>query len=76
MPVDADQDTPVLVAFWTVAVNCCVSPDETLALAGLTVTLTDPGGAIVTGTEAEMEESAALVAVTVAGVLVLIAGAV
>lgn len=43
LPALADQVTPVLLVPWTLAENCCVAPDATLALVGETEMLTlDP----------------------------------
>lgn len=43
VPALADQLTPVLLAPWTLAENCCVPPDATLADVGVMETLTvDP----------------------------------
>ena len=39
-PALADQVTPVLLVPWTLAENCCVAPDATLALVGETEMLT------------------------------------
>lgn len=55
------MDVPV-----TVAVNCCVAPTCTEAVAGEMATETTGGGAVtVTLAEADFVESATLVAVTV-----------
>jgi hypothetical protein len=73
-PAVADQVTAVLVVPWTVAVNCCVLPDPTLALVGETATVI--AGVTVTDALAFLVVSAALVAVTVTLVLLLTEGAV
>ena len=69
--------TPVLLVLLTEAVSCLVPPDEILALVGETVMLTAAtGGLTVTVALALLVGSAALVALTVAVVLVLTFGAV
>ena len=63
LPPTTAQVTLALVVFATAAVNCCVSPAFTLAVAGLTVTLI--AGLTVTVAEAAALVSACEVAVTV-----------
>jgi len=77
-PALADQLTPVLFVFVTVAVNCCVAFDAIVALPGLTEMLTAGGLGGVTNTFAVacLLESARLVAVTATEVLDVTAGAV
>jgi len=53
-PEEVDQVTAVLDEPLTVAVNCCVPPEETVALAGETATDTVLGGFTVTVAEAEL----------------------
>jgi hypothetical protein len=53
-----------------------VAAEEMLTLLGVTLTLMEPDGAMVTGTDAETVASATLVAVTVAAVFVETVGAV
>jgi len=63
-PVPArDHVTAVLVAFVTVAVNCCVPPISSVTLVGEIATAT--GGATVTVAVADLVVSATEVAVTV-----------
>src|SRR2546422_11368764 len=57
------QVTAVLLVPVTVAMNCCVAPLWTVAEVGAMVTVM--GAVIVTIVEADFEESATLVAVTV-----------
>ena len=65
MPPVAVHVTPVFEEPVTVAVNCCVAPDWTVAVVGEIEILTLGGApAIVTAAEALLVESAALVAVT------------
>jgi hypothetical protein len=67
-PAVADHTTDVLLVPVTVAENCCVLPDATVALNGLTLTLTFVGvlgGFTVTVANALASADAALVAVTV-----------
>jgi hypothetical protein len=42
VPLDADQVTATFDVLLTVAVNCTVFDDATVAVAGVTVTLTEP----------------------------------
>lgn len=66
MPPVVDQVTDVLVAFVTVAVNCCVAPICKEAVVGLIETATAGGGVVtVTVADADLVESATLVAFTV-----------
>ena len=59
-----DQETPLLLAsLETVAVNCCVVPSKTLAVAGDIET--EMGGVTVTVAAADFVESATDVAVSV-----------
>ncbi len=60
----ADQVTAVLAVPVTVAVNCCVAPPTTVALAGEMLTAIT-GAVTVTVAEADLVESATLVAFTV-----------
>ncbi len=76
MPVLADQVTAVFVVPVTVAVNCCVPPDATVAEVGEIVTVTGAGAVIVAVALADFVGSATLVAVTVAVVLAVTLGAV
>ena len=64
-PLATDQVTAVFVEPVTVAVNCCVAPVVTVALFGVTLTLTAVGAFTVTLALAFLVVSAALVAVTV-----------
>jgi hypothetical protein len=64
LPPVADQVTPVLLLPVTVAVNCCVAPVESEAEPGEIATATT-GALTVTVAEADLVESAALVAFTV-----------
>jgi hypothetical protein len=77
VPAVAFQLTARLVALVTVAVNCCVPPEETVADAGATVTETG-GGVVWTVTVAlpDWDGAETLVAVTVTVVLVDTTGAV
>lgn len=50
VPFDADQVTPVFEVLLTVAENCCVPPEVTLAEAG--VREIETGGSALTETEA------------------------
>src|SRR6185295_7772382 len=63
----SDQVTPVFVLLVTVAVNCCVSPAETVAGFGLTVTAT--GGSSLTTADGAQRvlQQAVTVAVVLAG---------
>ena len=74
-PADADHVTAVLLVPCTLALNCCVFPEVTLALLGDIATLMI-GGATFTTALAFLVVSAALVAVTVTFVLLLTLGAV
>ena len=74
VPALALHRTCELVDPWTVAASCCVEPDVTVALAGLTVTVTPPtAGVTRIVEEAAAFASATLVAVTMARKLALIA---
>lgn len=67
-PALVDQRTEVLLVPLTVAKNCCVPPDVTVALVGFTLTVmpvVDVGGLTVTVAEAFASTEAALVAVMV-----------
>jgi hypothetical protein len=64
VPPVADHVTAVLVVPVTVAVNCCVAPPKTVALAGETLTVTT-GAVTVTVAEADLLVSATLLAATV-----------
>jgi len=75
-PAVADHVTPVFVEPLTVALNCCVLPEATVALAGETETATSPGGVTVTTAEADVLVSASLTAFTVTSVVELTVGAV
>ena len=68
--------TAVLLEPVTVAVNCSVPPEETVALVGEIEIATAPGALTVTVDEAEMAVLAWLVAVTVTVVLEVTVGAV
>ncbi len=57
-PALADQVTAVLVEPLTVAVNCWVPPEVTVALLGETETDTTPAGVTVTAAEADFVVSA------------------
>jgi hypothetical protein len=63
-PPVADQVTELLLLPVTVAVNCCLAPLESEAEFGETATVT-AGALTVTVAEADLVESAALVAFTV-----------
>ena len=78
LPILADQVTPVFDALLTVAVNCCVPADRMLALVGVICTLIGSAELelMVIVAVACLEVVATLVAVTVAVVLVVTAGAV
>ena len=76
VPFVAVHVTPVLVVPATVAVNCCVPPDGTVAEVGEIVTATVAGAVIVTVALADLVVSATLVAVTVAVVFDVTVGAV
>jgi hypothetical protein len=65
VPPVVDHVTLVFDEPVTVAVNCRVAPEETLALVGEIVTATTPGALTVTVAEADLVVSATLVAVTV-----------
>jgi hypothetical protein len=75
-PAEVDQVTAVFDVPLTVAVNCWVPPDESVALAGETATDTVPGGFTVTVAEAELAVLAWLVALTVTDVEEVTVGAV
>ena len=76
-PAVEDQVTAVLLVPWTVAANCWVLPDATLALLGETVTLTvGAEGVTVTVALEVFVVSARLLAVTVTFVELVTAGAV
>jgi len=69
--------TAVFVVLDTVALNCWVPPDETVAEVGEIETATAGGAAVIeTVALADFEGSATLLAVTVAVVLALTVGAV
>ena len=69
--------TAVFVVLDTVALNCWVPPDETVAEVGEIETATAGGAAVIeTVALADFEGSATLVAVTVAVVLAATVGAV
>jgi hypothetical protein len=72
--MDALQFTAVLEVFVMVAVNCALDPEFTFVLTGDTATLI--GGETEMAALADFVESAALVAVSVAVLLVVTAGAV
>ncbi len=70
------QVTAVLVVPWTVAVNCCVAPRITVAVAGVTVTVTT-GAVMVIVAVSDLVGSSFEVAVTVTvGGLGTVSGAV
>jgi hypothetical protein len=74
---ESDQVTPVLLAFVTVAVNCCVWPCRRLTDLGLMVTETAGVAPKVTTALADRVPSAIVVAVTVmVCCVVIVAGAV
>jgi hypothetical protein len=73
-PAVVDQVTPVSLVLLTVALSCSVPDESTLALLGVTFTLT--AGSTVTMTVANFVGSATLVAVTEAVVVVVTLGAV
>ena len=75
-PAEVDQVTAVFDEPFTVAVNCWVPLEETVALVGETATETVLGGFTVTVAEAELEVLAWLVALTVTEVEVVTDGAV
>jgi hypothetical protein len=75
-PSVLDQVTAVSVEPVTVAVNCSVPPDETVATVGDMEIETFPGGSTVTVAEAETPLLAWLVALTVMLVLAVTVGAV
>ena len=64
VPPEADQVTDVLLDPDTDAVNCCCPPVERLAVLGETEIDTGVGCVTVTTAEADLVESAVLVAVT------------
>jgi hypothetical protein len=75
VPADAVHVTPVFDVFVTAAWNCAVVPELRVVVPGVTVTpMTGAISAIVAA--AHLVESAALVAVTTAAVLVVTVGAV
>ena len=76
LPAVADQVTVVLLVPCTVAANCCVLPEASVELVGETVTLTAVEAVTDTVVLAFLVVSAALVAVTVAVVLLVTVGAV
>ena len=75
-PAEAFQVTPVLDVPVTVAVNCWVPPDVTLAVVGEMATLMPAIGVTVTVADAFAFTSALLVAVTVTVVFLVTCGAV
>jgi hypothetical protein len=80
-PVETDPELAVQVTAVfdvpvTVAVNCCVLPEETVAVVGEMATLMPARGVTVTVADACAFESALLVAVTVTVVLFVTCGAV
>jgi hypothetical protein len=76
VPPVADQATAVLLVPCTVALNCWVLPEATLALPGDTVRLIAPGAFTVMVALAILVASATLVAVTVTLVVLVTLGAV
>ena len=77
LPSEVVQVTPVLLVLLTVALNCKVPEEATVAVVGEIVTDTGAPGAVTdTDTLADLVESATLVAVTVTFVLAVTAGAV
>jgi len=75
-PAEVDQVAAVFDDPLTVAVNCWVPPEETVALAGEIATDTVAGGLTVTVAAAELELLAWLVALTVTEVVEVTLGAV
>ncbi len=76
LPIFTDQVTVVLVVLLTVAANCCVHPERTLALLGETETEIAAGGLTETAALAYFVVSAELIAFTVTVVVAVTAGAV
>jgi len=71
-----DQVTAVFVVLDTVALNCWVPPDETVAEIGEMETATAAGAAVIETVALADFEGSTLVAVTVAVVLAVTVGAV